>query len=73
MALDLVELPRIKVSPEVHAILSAEAEVTGEEINAVVRDWLHDRAKKELDRLRIANRHLNARGLPCIDVEDRRT
>lgn len=72
MSLDLIELPRIKVSPEVHALLSAEAEVTGEEINAVVREWLHDRARKELDRLRIANRHLNARGLPCIDVEGKK-
>ena len=68
MSLELIELPRIKVSPEVHAILSAEAEVSGDEINAVVRDWLHERAKREMDRLRIANRHLHARGLPCIDV-----
>jgi len=72
MSLDLIELPRIKVSPEVHALISAEAEISGEEINAIVREWLHDRGQKELNKLRIANKHLNARGLPCINVEDRR-
>lgn len=68
MSLELVELPRIKVSPEVHAILSAEAELRGDEINAVVREWLHKHGEQELEKLRIANRHLKARGLPCIDV-----
>ena len=68
MSLDLVELPRIRVSPETHALLSAQAEMSGEEINAVVRDWLHERAAREINKLRIANRHLHARGLPCIDV-----
>jgi len=68
MSLELVELPRIRVSTEVHALLSAEAEIRGEDINAVVREWLHERGSKEIHKIRIANRHLNARGLPCIDV-----
>lgn len=70
MSLELIELPRIKVDPETHALLSAEAELTGEDINAVVRNWLHERKGREIHKLRIANRYLNARGLPCIDVED---
>lgn len=45
-----------------------EAESRGEEINAVVREWIHDRVLRDLQKLRIANRHLKARGLPCIDV-----
>ena len=72
MSLELVELPRIKVSPEVHALLSAEAELTGDDINKVVREWLHARADVEMNKLRVANRHLKSRGFPCIDVSERR-
>lgn len=66
MSIDLVELPRIKVSPECHALLAAQAEISGEEINAVVRDWLHGRCSDEIRRITVANQHLKARGLPCI-------
>lgn len=68
MSIDLVELPRIKVSVECHALLSAQAEISGEEINAIVREWLHNRCSDEVRRITVANRHLKARGLPCIDV-----
>lgn len=69
MSLDLIELPRIRVSPETHALLKAEAEISGEEINAVVRDWLHERSLREVRKIILANAELKSRGLPCIGVE----
>ena len=47
MSLELKELPVIKVHPEVHAMLKANAVCTDVEINAFCREILHKWATRQ--------------------------
>lgn len=66
MALDLQDLPSIKVHTEVHSLLKAHAHVHKQEINALVREILHDWASKQFDVFSMANSLCKSKDLTGI-------
>lgn len=69
MALDLQDLPTIKVDQQVHAMLKAESLVHRIELNALVRDVLHEWAKKKFDAFSMAREICKSKGLTELDGE----
>ena len=69
MAPDLQDLPTIKVDQQVHAMLKAESLVHRIELNALVRDVLHEWAKKKFDAFSMAQDICKSKGLGGIDGE----
>ena len=66
MSLELVDLSRIKVPPEVRAVLNAYADVHSQEQQEVVRAILIDWCRQRVDVVRIAHATLEREGLPGI-------
>ena len=57
MALELVDLPGIKVHPEVHAFIKAKAEIQRVNMNELVRQILHDVVLREISIFTLADKH----------------
>lgn len=66
MSLDLQDVGAIKVHPEVHAMLKAQAYVDRIEMNVLIRDLLHDWATKQNDARTMAEQLAKAKGLSGI-------
>lgn len=66
MALELQDLPTIKVHLEVHCLLKAHAQVHDKEINAVVREIIHAWASQQVHVMSVAEAFAKAKELPGI-------
>lgn len=55
MALELVDLPGIKVHPEAHAFFKAKAEVQRVNMNELIRQVLHDVVLREISIFTLAD------------------
>lgn len=66
MSLELTDLGRVKVHPEVHALLTAQASISECDTNALVRGILHDWATKQFHVISVANSIAISKGLSGI-------
>lgn len=66
MSLELVDLPTIKVHPEVHALLKAQAHHDKRTLNDLVREILHTWASQKFNVLSMANDILKSKDMSEI-------
>jgi hypothetical protein len=66
MALPLTDLPSIKVHPEVHCLLKANATVNQKDVNALVREILHEWALRQFHVFSMATDLAKAKELSGI-------
>ena len=66
MSLELVDLSRIKVAPEVRAFLNSWADAHGIDQAELLRKIVTDFSRKHIDVVIVANRTLEREGFPGL-------
>jgi len=66
MSLELQDVGAIKVHPEVHALIKGTAVIERIEMNALIREILHEWAAKRVDAMSMAVALAKAKGLSEI-------